>query len=634
MPKRLSSVLCALILMPAIGCTPEKTGAPQDSRSVREDSPRDAHSFARPGEVVVRHLSLDLTADFETKKLTGSATLRIENLTGADTLVLDTRDLEITGATLGAANAPTTFRLGEEQPYLGRSLEIDLAPDTTLVTVEYTTSPDAVAVQWLSPEQTAGRKHPFLFTQSQAILARTWVPCQDTPAVRMTYDAKVTVPKELIALMSAENPTEKNESGVYTFDMPQAIPSYLLALAIGDVEFRPLGPRSGVYAEPSVVEGAAKELEDTPAMIEASEKLYGPYRWGRYDIIILPPSFPFGGMENPRLTFATPTILAGDKSLVALVAHELAHSWSGNLVTNATWDDFWLNEGFTTYFEHRIMEEVYGREYSEMLALLSYKDMVDEIDDLGATSKDTHLYLNLEGRDPDDGMTSVAYDKGYHLLRLIEETVGRERFDTFLRGWFDTHAFQSATTAGFVRYLNEKLLVENPAWSDSINVDAWIYAPGIPDNIRKAESSRFEAVNAEIEALLTGKPAGELHTKGWTTQEWRRFVGSLPDTITNAHMADLDRVFDFTGTGNSEVFALWAVESIERDYRPAYPAIESFLTGMGRRKFLEPIYKELVKSDEGKAFGLKVYEKARPTYHSLSVEAVDKILEVTAKDFS
>ena len=289
--------------------------------------------------------------------------------------------------------------------------------------------------------------------------------------------------------MSAENPTAVNAEAVYSFAMPHPVPSYLLALAVGELEFRPLGgsPRAGVYAEPPVVEKAAAEFADTEKMIAAAEALYGPYRWGRYDLLVLPPSFPFGGMENPRLTFATPTIIAGDRSLVSLVAHELAHSWSGNLVTNATWNDFWLNEGFTTYFEMRIMEAVYGREHSEMLAALAHQDLADAVAEAGATSPDTHLRLNLAGRNPDEGVTSIPYDKGYFFLRLIEETVGREAWDAFLRGYFDTFAFQSMDTDGFLAYLREKLLAGRPGVEEKLQIAAWVDGPGIPANCPQVE---------------------------------------------------------------------------------------------------------------------------------------------------
>ncbi len=418
----------------------------------------DPHSFSRPAEIAVRHLELDLAVDFAERRLTGSATLTLERRDpAAMTLHLDTRDLEIAAVHLDGASAAAPFTLAPAVPIFGQELAIPLAPQTRTVRIDYRTRPEAAALQWLSPEQTAGGKSPFLFTQSQAILARTWVPCQDSPGVRMTYGATIRVPKELLALMSAANPAARNASGTYRFEMTHPIPSYLLALAVGDLEFRSLGARSGVYAEPSVVGKAAWEFADTEKMIAAAEKLYGPYRWERYDLLVLPPSFPFGGMENPRLTFATPTILAGDRSLVSLVAHELAHSWSGNLVTNATWNDFWLNEGFTNYFESRIMEAIYGRDYSEMQAQLSRARArgvrrarpEPEVATPGCA-------LDLAGRDPDDAPGAIVYDKGYFFLRHLEETVGRERWDRFLHDYFAAHAFQSMTTAGFVAELREE----------------------------------------------------------------------------------------------------------------------------------------------------------------------------------
>ena len=339
------------------------------------------HSHARPDQVKIKHFHLDSHVDFDTKRISGSATLTLERTDPQAALQLDSHGLEIRSVKSESGEA-LTFKQPPTRRGIGEGLTIELPNATkkpTKVVIEYSTTPTAEAVQWLSPKQTTDKKHPFLFTQSQAILARTWVPCQDTPGVRMTYSAKLQVPSDLLAVMSASNPQQKNKTGVYEFEMKQPIPSYLLALAVGDLRFADVGERSGVYAEPSVLKKAAWELADTERMINAAEKLYGPYRWDRYDVIFLPSSFPFGGMENPRLTFATPTILAGDRSLVALVAHELAHSWSGNLVTNATWNDFWLNEGFTVYFEQRIMEAVYGRRYSEMLAKLDARRLAARI---------------------------------------------------------------------------------------------------------------------------------------------------------------------------------------------------------------------------------------------------------------
>lgn len=584
---------------------------------------RDIHSFARPEEAVVRHIALDLDVDFEKKQLSGSATLQIEVKGDASELVLDANGLTIDRVTLDDSS-DGQFSLGSSKPFLGQPLTIRIKPETKSVKIEYSTSPDAAAVQWLAPSQTAGGKHPFLFTQSQAILARTWVPCQDSPGVRITYDATIRVPKGLMAIMSAENPTEVSESGEYHFRMPQAIPSYLLALSVGDLAFRKYSDNSGVWAEKPMIDAAEYELVDTPKMIEAAEKLYGPYRWGQYDVLVLPPSFPFGGMENPRLTFATPTILAGDRSLVSLVAHELAHSWSGNLVTNATWNDFWLNEGFTVYFERRIMESVFGRDYSEMLALLGYQDLEATVAELPA--RDTHLFLDLEGRDPDEAATKLAYEKGYSLLRLLEETVGRDAFDAFLRDYFDRYAFQSMTTQKWIEILRANLLSKFEGAEDRIGLEQWINAPGIPENAPVPQSDAFRKVEEQVRAFTSGAPASQLLTKHWSTHEWIHFLRKLK--IANyGQLIDLDEQFKFTRSGNSEILNEWLLIAIEHKYEPAYPALETFLLKQGRRKFLKPLYQKLAETPEGLERARKIYAKARPMYHAVSYRTVDQILK-------
>ncbi len=588
---------------------------------------QDPHSFARPDEVVMTHLDWDATVDFATQRIEGTAKITIQNKTGARKLYLDTRDLTVERVTIGENGEETAFELGAPRDFMGQPLLIDIKPETRVVTVAYHTAPTAAALQWLTPAQTAGKKHPFLFTQSQAILARTWIPCQDSPGIRFTYNARVQVDPTLMAVMSASNPREKNDSGEYRFVMNQPIPAYLLALAVGDIEFRDLGPRSGVYAEPPVIAKAAYEFADTEKMIAAAEKLYGPYRWERYDIIVLPPSFPFGGMENPRLTFATPTILAGDRSLVSLVAHELAHSWSGNLVTNATWNDFWLNEGFTTYFENRIMEAVYGVDYAQMLAVLGYQDAVEEINRLGS-GKDTHLKLDLAGRDPDEGMTSIAYDKGRLFLRMLEEHFGREKWDPFLRSYFDKFAFQTMTTEGFLEYLRKNLIKGDQALEEKLKIDEWVYGPGLPENCPVPKSNEFAKVEAQIAAWQNGTPARQLATDGWTTHHWLHFLRNLPREMTPARMKDLDAAFRFTQSGNSEITCAWLELAIQNNYRAADKRLEEFLTTVGRRKFLKPLYEALAKTPQGLEKARKIYQKARPGYHPVSYQTIDQILGV------
>ena len=626
----LLSCAVGLALLLAACTAPQPTSQPE-SMAEQMTPIKDPHSFANTDQVVVEHLSLNVHVDFDKKQIAGFAKLRINNKAKANELILDTRDLNIQKVQLEKLESKdysdTTFSLGDEVKYLGKPLKIVITPDTHSVVVHYNTSPTAAALQWLEPSQTAGGKKPFLFTQSQAILARTWVPCQDTPSVRMTYQADVRTRPDLLAVMSAKNNPTLNPEGLYLFEMQQKIPSYLLALAVGDISFRSLGSRSGVYAEPSVVDRAANEFADLEKMIAAAESLYGPYRWERYDVIVLPPSFPFGGMENPRLTFATPTILAGDRSLVSLIAHELAHSWSGNLVTNATWDDFWLNEGFTNYFENRIMEKVNGRGYSEMLAQLGLQALKDEVEALKDKPEDTHLKLDLKGRDPDEGSTDIAYDKGFMFVRMLEEQVGREKIDAFLKTYFDTFAFQSMTSEGFLKYLRANLIKGDQALEQKLKLDEWIYKPGLPDNCPDIRASEFEKVEEQIKAWTGGKKASELATLGWTTQHWLHFLSKLPESMSQEQLRDLDGSFGFTKSGNSEILSAWLVHSIRNKYEPAYPALESFLTSQGRRKFLRPLYTELAKTPEGKSRAKQIYAKARPGYHSVSYTTIDEILK-------
>ena len=593
------------------------------------DTMKDLHSFSNPDEAVVRHLTLDITVNFEKKILSGTAMLDVDLKNNSLQVIVDTRGLNIDKVTL-ADGTEVKFTLGNEVKYLGRPLTIEIpasGQQTASVKIYYSTSPDAAALQWLEPSQTSGKKLPFLFTQSQAILARTWVPVQDSPGIRFTYSATVKVPKGMLAVMSADNPTAVSDSGVYHFEMNQPVPAYLLALSVGNIAFKSTGSRTGVYAEPEVVDKAVYEFADMEQMVNAAEDLYGPYRWDRYDLIVLPPSFPFGGMENPRLTFATPTVIAGDRSLTSLVAHELAHSWSGNLVTNATWNDFWINEGFTVYFENRIMEKIYGDDFADMNAALELQSLKETIKDLGDTSADTHLKLNLEGRDPDDGVTDVAYVKGCFFLRLLEENVGRAKLDDWMRKYFDIHAFKSMNTEELVKIISSDLLGNDSALIKKININAWVYGPGLPANCPVVKSERFEKADAQLAEWNNGAKASSLDTKNFSTQEWLRFLQGLPDSISQERMKELDTAFGFTKSNNSEILCEWFQHCIHNDYAEAYPAIENYLVNIGRRKLVKPLYQALAETGKGKEMAKNIYLKARPNYHAVTYHTIDEILK-------
>ncbi|MBL8187737.1 MAG: M1 family metallopeptidase [Acidobacteria bacterium] len=623
-------ILSSVLVMSCQNSSTEKPNPPA-AQAIQLVEVRDVHSFANPAQVRVKHVDLNLDVLFDRKVLKGSATLTIERKQAdANELKLDTRDLKVSKAETSSDGnnfAATKFALGQADKILGTPLTVELPAQATKVRIEYETSPTASGVQWLQPAQTAGKQYPYVFTQSQSIHARSWIPLQDSPGVRVTYSATIRTPSGIRAVMSAEEIDGAPKLGEFSFNMRQPIPSYLIALAAGDIAFKSLGKRTGVYTEPAMMDKAAKELEDTEKMIEATETLYGPYRWGRYDILVLPPSFPYGGMENPRLTFATPTILAGDKSLVSLIAHELAHSWSGNLVTNATWRDFWLNEGFTTYLERRIVEAVYGRDTEEMQAVLGRQTLEALLTKFDP--RDQILHVDLDGRDPDDGSTEVPYEKGALLLRYLEETVGRDKFDQFLKGYFDSFAFQSIATADFRAYLQKNLLDANPQLSAKISsdvLDEWIEKPGLPASTPKPQSNAFTNVEAQAKAWLAGKPAASLDTKAWTTQEWLHFFQRLPAKLSEPQMKDLDQAFGLTNSGNAEIAHVWLLISIRNNYATAYPRLEEYLTTIGRQKLIKPLYEELVKTPAGKQRAKAIFAKARAGYHPIAQTSVGKIV--------
>ena len=598
---------------------------------------RDIHSFARPAEARVAHVALDLVADFANRRVRGTAALDVVAAPGAREVALDSKGLEIANVT-DAAGRDLPYTEGDADPILGAPLTVTLpgsgGSGAKRIVVHYASAPGAAALQWLTPQQTAGGKQPFLFSQGQAILNRTWIPTQDSPGIRQTWEAQITVPSALTAVMSAEALTPRGEAVAsgrrFRFRMDKPVAPYLIALAVGDLQFRPLGPRTGVWSEPSMLDRAAYELADTEKMVAAAEALYGPYRWGRYDMIVLPPSFPFGGMENPRLTFLTPTMLAGDRSLVSLIAHELAHSWSGNLVTNAAWSDFWLNEGFTTYFQSRIMEALYGPKIAQQQNALGWDDLQNAIADHGgATGPGTRLHLDLAGKDPDAGMNDIAYEKGAAMLRTIEAAVGRPRWDAYLRSYFDRHAFQPITAEAFLADLRRNLFAGDTALEKRLMLDRWVYQPGLPPNAAPPPAGAFADVDAAAVAYLGGGsgPIPAAAWRDWTTAERLRFLGALPSEEPRERVAALDRALGLSAVTNSEVLFAWLMRAVASRYDPAVPALERFLLGQGRRKFVAPLYQALV--DEGawgRAIATRVYARARAGYHPVTSGSVDAIL--------
>lgn len=696
------------------------------------------HSYANDGEFLITHMDMRLAVNFADKTIEGwveyslvHAYLRdnrkpgtvppyhFNPITGNHILLLDHRDMDVLGVYAGGSFDKKSGKLKKGAKGLlfevgsgaadtllyGKPLEIEVPRSQSKIVIHYKTRPSAGALQWLSPAQTYDETHPFLFSQSQAILARTWIPLQDKPSVRFTYSSEVRVvcgaagaatvgangsrtsttdcigvedpdinPTDFNVVMSAVklgNPEGDivSNNKVHRFEQKKPIPSYLMAIAVGSFGYKSLGKNTGVYAEHKLLQKAAWEFADLQRMVDAASEMFGEYAWGEYNVLVLPPSFPFGGMENPVVTFATPTIIAGDRSLVSLLAHELAHSWSGNLVTNRTWDDFWLNEGFTVYVESRIMEQLYGKNYADMLRVLGKGELDKTLGwMLKDAPEDSHLRLHLGDRDPDEGLTDIAYEKGRFFLMMLEQLYGRAAFDEFLNGHFRKYAFGTVTTDLFLAdlkafheqqvALNSKLLV----WRDfEPLVLAWVDGEGLPNpqvvgGFPKVESQEFQRVEQQVSKYFaSGEPlhpgssipcdALVIDTSGFTTHHWLHLLRKLhtradgsPGRLSREEMAGLDARFHFTQTQNAEIACDWFVLSIQSDYRPAYQAMHDFLLKVGRRKFLMPIYEALLAQfvvkdgkyepafAQGKEMATEIFLQAEPGYHSVAARSLRELL--------
>lgn len=624
-------LLGALLMTSCSSEAPAPTTAAAPAPVAAKPKAMDEHSYAEPDKVVIDDLQLDLKLDFDTKTLAGTATYSLDwKDNAASALLLDTRELtieKVEGADAVGAWAPLNFKLADAHPVLGSKLSIETPKRNAQIRVTYKTAPTASGLQWLEPSMTEGKQLPFMFSQSQQIHARSWVPLQDTPSVRYTYGAHVTSRPDVMVLMSADNDPNAVRDGDYTFKMPQKIPSYLMAIAAGDLAFKAISPRSGVWSEPTMLDKAVKEFEDTEKMIATAEALYGPYRWDRYDMLVLPPSFPYGGMENPRLTFLTPTVIVGDKTLVSLIAHELAHSWSGNLVTFSSAKDAWLNEGFTSYVENRIIEALYGKDQAAMENVIERNELKKEFAEIDPSLQ---MLATKPGvlKDPDNSSSATVYTKGAWFLHFLEERFGREKFDPFLRGYFDHFAFQSIDSEQFAKYAKANLLAKYPNVVTVKEFDEWLYDAGIPATAPQAQARRFGVVDSSrLGWLGSGTlPPVEI-TQAWTTQEWVHFIEGLPDDLSRDKLAQLDAAYAFTGTMNGEIAQRWYPLAVNNGYTEANGAIAAFLQRIGRRKLIMPTYTALAKTESGLALAREIFAKAKPGYHPITSGSVQKVID-------
>ena len=658
-------------------CAQEAAGA-----SSNVVDPSSLASVATQGRFPLRvaHAEYALAPDFATGVIQGYAALTVvgggdeggaaDDAAGAgfQSLHLDTRGLRVRGAHVlsggasGDATAAADFTLGEADAALGALLTVRVPRGARGVGVRFETSAGCTAVQFLAPEQTAGGEHPYLFSQCQAIHARSLLPCQDAPSVKSTYAAVVLAPEPLTAVMSAVSVEEPRDYRVmvararqrvpsgadtrgFAFEQKVPIPSYLIAVAVGNLVAREIGPRSKVWSEPEMVEAGEYEFQETEDYLAAGEAIAGPYVWGRYDLLLLPPSFPYGGMENPSLTFVTPTLLAGDRSLSNVIAHEVAHSWTGNLVGCRSWEHFWLNEGFTVFLERKILARAKGDQgLFDFKAIGGYADLKDCVKTLGAENPYTRLVLDLSGGDdPDDAYSRIAYEKGFSFLVYLERKAGGEAaFAPFLRAWLKDHAFSSVVSAQWKAAYTDAF----PAASAEVDWEKWLYAPGLPPVFNEFDDSRRAQAAELAKRWHTADPLGCFDKAayaerfsaedidGFSSDMLVAFLEALRDlramqALSLTACDALDAAYSLTGRQNGEIRLLWIKLRVNAGDEAAIKLAIAFVKEVGRMKYLRPTYKVLY--NQGGTFreaALASFQEARASYHPIAQKMVAQDLGV------
>jgi aminopeptidase N len=613
------------------------------------DPNNDYHSYANIDQFRVTRMEMDLRVwivnGSTAKTLDGVVALEIKRLDPRATeLVLDTKGLMISEVTekatdvLGAISKNETtwvsrpFHMGKSDPILGSPLVIELPPSskpTALIKIDYETTDDSTGLMWIDPKLNPGHRKRFLYTRAAGLSTRTWIPMQDTPQVRVTYSLRLHAPQEMQAVMSGERDPKVKARGEFLFNMAKPVPPDSIALAVGEWKFVETGPRSGVYAEKSIIKAAAKAFADTESMLQADEQMFGAYRWSRFDILVMPPGFPRLGAANPRIVFMSPTAVADDKSAPRALAREMAHAWSGNLVSNATWRDLWLTEGIAAYMESRTMTAMYGAERASLEEVAGLKSLRDAM----ATLKpaDQLLAVDLRGRDPLQGFNEVPYEKGRLFLNFLDAKFGREHFDAFLRGYFDHFAFKSLSTEQFLTYLGENLLDRFPGIVTAAEVDQWVNGPGIPAYAVLPVTNMLQPVDEARAAFSSGKLQPKQFGADWLAEQWIYFFDNLTGPLSSAQLAALDKAHDFSASTDGELERSWFNQVIVSDYRMAYPQVEQFLTMVGRTTLIAPLYVQLMKTDSGATLARRVYTKARSAYHPETVEVIDAIVDLPAE---
>jgi len=583
---------------------------------------KDPASYADLTQGKIKHIDFRIGVNFSTRTLDVEARYQLQEPVQGS-LYLDTFKIDLKSAHTDAHELEWKF--DTEDDVLGKRLHLKGLKGDSTFTLTFRTSPESRALQWLKASQTAGGTYPFLFSQCQSVHARSVFPCQDTPSVRFTYSAEVEVPQGLVAAMAAEQTGVQKESGLtlFRFTMPQPIPSYLFALAVGNLAFRELGPRTGIYAEPETIEAAAWEFAENELKMNEAEKLLGPYLWGRYDVLILPPSFPYGGMENPRLTFLTPTVILGTRGYTFLITHELAHAWTGNLVTNATWQDFWLNEGWTTYAETRITEVLEGKDVADLHAVYDEKRLIAVMEQVGMDSPYSALKLPPDEKDADRFSTIIPYYKGCYFLQECEYVVGRERFDEFIQKYMARFQFQSLTTEAFLDFLKTEL----PEAFEKVNVQQWIYEPGLPEERRKPKSHLHEEVERALDDYRQGNKPTREQIGNWHRYQILSFLQGLPRKISIEDCQYFEDILELEKRNDVSFFYHFFLIAIASGYQVVLPRVEQFVEKIGRMLYVLPVVRAMSEAEWSRGYIRPLLERVRDRHHQITVRAMGEILK-------
>ncbi|EMD63141.1 hypothetical protein GGP41_005162 [Bipolaris sorokiniana] len=612
-------------------------------------TPRDPNTLSNYHNFVTRHTSVDFDIDFERKRLFGSVVLTLECLTDEDVkeVVLDASYLDI--SVVEVEGKSVKFNVGDRVEPYGSPLSITLPSQvpkgkTVDIEIKVATTDKCTALQWMTPAQTSNKKHPYMFSQCQAIHARSVFPCQDTPDVKSTFSFALRSPLPVLAsglptgATDYQPPKKDGESGTmkYTFEQKVPMTVYLFAVASGDLASASIGPRSTVWTGPEELLKCKDELDgEIEPFMKALESIVSPaYQWGQYNVLILPPSFPYGGMENPVWTYATPSIISGDKQNVDVIAHELSHSWSGNLVSAASWEHFWLNEGWTTYLERRIAAALHGEAHRHFSAIIGWKALEQSIENYGKDHPYTKLVLDLKGQDPDDAFSSIPYEKGFHALYQFELLLGKEKWDSFIPHYFDTFKFKSVDSYDFksclINFFEKD--AESKAKLDSFDWDKLFYAPGYPvkpDFDQTMVKSCYELAD-KWEALVSSssdfKPTAS-DIEGWVSNQSVVFLERLQSfaskfSAESVHL--LGATYGYKTTQNIEVssryLSIGLMAKVEESYEPS----AELLGQIGRMKFVRPMFRLL--NEANRDLAVKTFEKNKDFYHPICRQMVEKDL--------